>query len=186
MLEFNIPSQVWFPVVTLVAGTVLKGIFDALADKRTRLRERETRYDQRRDANALRRAEFQRTTLLELQETVSQLARATGQIHHHDRIAFRESGVWRQNLVPEVVDDGYLLATTRIGQLRVRVRDEQIRELAKDFTGACADAGYTRNEAEANAKIETVLELHQRLMERLGTVLRAIDEDEDRYVADGR
>lgn len=50
MMDFNISSQTWFPVVTLVLGLVLKGAFDALTDRRTRERERKARREQRRDA----------------------------------------------------------------------------------------------------------------------------------------
>jgi hypothetical protein len=182
MVDVEIPPQVWFPVVTLVAGAVLKGVFDALADRRARLREREARREQRRDALMLRRAEFQRTVLLELQETVSQLARATGQILHEDLMTAQQGVAWGKNRISEAVNDGHLLATTRVNQLRVRIQDEQVRELANEFTAACASAGFTRDEAEARASMKSVLDIHLRLMERLGSVLRALDDDEDRVL----
>ncbi|MDI6835818.1 MAG: hypothetical protein QMD99_08900 [Rhizobiaceae bacterium] len=85
-MEYGIPSDVWFPVVTLIIGSVLKGLYDLMADQRVERREKAARLEMRHDAQMLRKTEFQRKTILELQEEVAKLARATGQMNHADSI----------------------------------------------------------------------------------------------------
>ena len=186
MVDFQLPAQVWFPVVTLVVGALLKGIFDMLSDRRSHRREREARYEQRRDALALRRAEFQRETLLKLQDVISQMTRLTGRINHEDVMAFRQSGAWRQNRLPEDVNQGYLEATMQMGQLRVRVRDDSIRELAAHFSSTCAGVGMATSEDESRALIDEIVSVRDQLVERLGAVLRSLDDGEDQILADHR
>src|SRR5215831_5411276 len=72
MVILGIPPETWFPVVTLITGVMLKAVFDMMTDRRTALREREARRDQRRDALRLKRVEFQRATLMSV---LTELAR---------------------------------------------------------------------------------------------------------------
>jgi hypothetical protein len=63
----GVKPETWFPVVTLIVGAVGKGFGDFLNDKRKTKAEKEARHEQRLDALRLRRVEFQRSTLLDLQ-----------------------------------------------------------------------------------------------------------------------
>jgi hypothetical protein len=59
----------WFPVVTLVAGAVLGYLADFL---------RETKADSRQRKQA--RRDFDRQTLIDFQDALANLARATGRV----------------------------------------------------------------------------------------------------------
>src|SRR5688572_11116413 len=97
-----IPVETWFPVVTLLAGTALGGILEALRDGRARQREDGARRHAIDEANRLRRMEFQRVSLLSLQDECTKLIRHIGQMHHHDLISFRQGkGAWAQTPGPD-------------------------------------------------------------------------------------
>lgn len=78
----GVSPEIRFPVITLIVGVVLKGIFDAITDGRAERREKDARRALRLDAFRQRRDEFQRATLLELQEVVARLVRFAGRAHH--------------------------------------------------------------------------------------------------------
>ncbi|MBI3676188.1 MAG: hypothetical protein HY243_06185 [Proteobacteria bacterium] len=179
----GLSPQIWFPVVTLIIGAVLKGLYDTLADRRTLAREREARRDQRRGTSHLNRAVFQRTTLLELQEAAAQLARFTGQANHQDVMAYRASGKWQKQLITEDVDEGSRKANVRVNLLRVRVRDETVRQLAELFSTLCVDSVFATSEQEARDAITQMGKHLTQLQERIGIVLRNLDDEEDHLLA---
>jgi hypothetical protein len=180
MVILGIPPETWFPVVTLIIGVVLKAVFDMLTDRRTALREREARQDQRRDALRLKRVEFQRATLLELQEAISQLARFAGQAHHQDLLAYRGSGAWRKRPLTEEVNQGFLTAQTSVGRLRVRVGDQRVRQLAELLSTVCTNAVLSANEGASEHALRDMMAVLTDLQEQIGAILRNLDDDEDR------
>jgi hypothetical protein len=184
MVILGIPPETWFPVVTLIIGLVLKAVFDMTTDWRTASREREARQDQRRDAFRRTHIEFQRATLLELQEAIQQLARCTGQAHQEDVLASRAAGAWKKQPLTKEVNEDFLRARTSIILLRVRVRDEEIRRLAELFSSACNATIFSETEGAAHDALQlrvipAVTDLH----ERIGTILRSLDDDEDRIAS---
>jgi hypothetical protein len=184
MVVLGIPPETWFPVVTLIIGAVLKAVFDMMTDRRTARREREARQDQRRDALRLKRVEFQRATLLELQEAISQLARFTAQAHDQDVSAYRGSGAWRKQLLTEEVNQGFLSAQTSLGGLRVRVRDQQVRQLAELLSTACTNVVLSTNEAASeHGLFRQVMPALTDLQEQIGAILRNLDDDEERIAS---
>jgi hypothetical protein len=183
MVVLGIPPETWFPVVTLIIGAVLKAVFDMMTDRRTARREREARQDQRRDALRLKRVEFQRATLLELQKAISQLARFTGQAQHQDLLAYRGSGAGRKQLLTEEVNQGFLSAQTSVGRLRVRVRDQRVRQLAELLSTACTNVVLSTNEAASEHALRQVTSALTDLQEQIGAILRNLDDDEDRIAS---
>jgi hypothetical protein len=180
MVILGIPPETWFPVVTLIIGAVLKAVFDMMTDRRTALRDREARRDQRRDALRLKRVEFQRATLLELQEAISQLARFAGQAQHHDLLAYRGSGAWQKQPLTEEVNQGFLSAQTSVGRLRVRVRDPRVRQLAERLSTECTNVVLSTNEGASEHALRDVMSALADLQEQIGAILRNLDDDEDR------
>ena len=178
----GVPPEAWFPVITLVIGATLKAVFDAFADRRIDSRSREARAEQRLDSIRLKRAEFQRTTLLELQEVVAQHARFAGQAHHQDMMAARSSGVWGRQLLTDEVNDGIHKTQVRLALLKERVRDEKIRQLAELFVADCVAAGLAKSEADATNYMFGMRAHLTELQKRIGLALRSLDDDEDRLL----
>ncbi|HTV86968.1 MAG TPA: hypothetical protein VME63_16330 [Dyella sp.] len=180
----GVKPETWFPVITLILGAVAKGFGDRLSDARKTKAEKEARREQRLDAVQLRRVEFQRSTLLDLQNAMQKLARATGKASHEDTMAFRQTGEWGKNLVSEEADTGSLEGHTSINILRVRVSDNYIRAVAEKFSRACSRHVHCKSEAESDACINEMFKYMQELNERIGEILRTLDKLEDEALHD--
>jgi hypothetical protein len=74
------------PVVTLILGFAISAVTDWIKYPRDSERERAARLETRRDQLSEQRRSFQRQTLLDLQEAIQDLARATGAAHVQDNI----------------------------------------------------------------------------------------------------
>ena len=81
------------------------------------------------------RHEIQRETLLELQDELQKLARATVQILHFDRnnLGLRAAGTVT---LPDELDDGF--STLSVNRLKTRVLDRQLRDAIDVFTAICS------------------------------------------------
>ena len=126
-----------------------------------------------------RRVTFQRETLLKLQDAVVSLSRGTGKMHHFDDMEHRKTGKWGGNLLPEGLSDEIHEANVSVMVLISRVRDERIRELAQSFRNQANLVGITGTQggdAKAFAQMGSFLPL---LHERIGQVLRSLDDEED-------
>lgn len=177
---FGIRPEVWFPVITLILGAILKGVSDLIFDERKTKREKEARLEQRLDAIQLRRVEFQRSTLLDLQTAMQKLARATGRASHEDLMAFRSTGKkWGTNKLSEEANMGALQAHANMLMLRVRVNDKGIRETADNFSSTCARHVFCKSEAESVACMKEMSAYMTELNERIGDALRNLDNLED-------
>jgi len=168
----GLETKVWFPVVTLIVGVVLKGLWDVRLERIKTEREREARKELREDTYRAKRDEFQREALLELQEAAQSLVRATGMQHHEDVMASRTGGKWGVNRYSEGTSDGYLQANVRVLRFSVRVQDESIRSLAKNLSSACSNHVFCKSENEAEANMVAVVAHFSELNERLGMLLR--------------
>lgn len=177
---FGVKPETWFPVITLIFGAVSKGIGDLFADKRKTKAEKEARHEQRLDVVQLRRVEFQRSTLLDLQNAMQKLARATGKASHDDLIAFRKTGEWGKNSVSEEANIGALEGHASINILRVRVSDDHIRAIADKFSSACSRHVYCKSEAESDACMKDMFAYMTELNNKIGEALRNLDKLEDK------
>src|SRR3982074_2021863 len=103
----------WFPVVTLLLGYATKTIADWLQHRRATERERQAREAARLDQLSERRTTFQRQTPLDLQESMMQLVRTVGAMHHQDVTAFRKSGLWQRQWFDEALSENNRLGNAR-------------------------------------------------------------------------
>lgn len=186
----SITAVGWFPVLTLLLGFATNAISERFRDRRlsererataeaTTSREREAREANRRALLFERRTNFQRETLLNLQDAVVKLARATGRIHHLDSTEHRKTGKWGGQLFPDDLSESALQATANMMVLSPRVRDDRIRELATTFRNEAARVGICRGMQEATEAVSKMGASLQPLHEGIGEVLRKLDEDEE-------
>lgn len=172
--------SVVLPIITLLIGYGTKSISDWIEYKRTTERDREMREAVRRGQMLERRISFQRETLLELQEISIQLARSIGAMHHQDIIAHHKTGKWQKQLYPNDLDEAHRLAQARTTVLGVRVRDELVRELLAQFKQSTVEVTGCGTENEARQHMTDMGSLHDALNERIGEMLRKLDDDESR------
>jgi hypothetical protein len=81
---------------------------------------------------------FQRDTLLELQDELQRLARATTRILLQDERTVKESG--RLYQLPEGLSDEEFQIFTAVRRLWVRVLDPELRKAVEGFVDACSRA----------------------------------------------
>jgi hypothetical protein len=144
----DISTTTWFPVLTLLGGFGTKSLADWFDYRRGTKREREAREWTRRGQVIERRINFQHQTLLDLQETCMQLARATGAMHHLDVVAFRTHGTWQKELLPEDLNENSRLAQTKTMMLAARVRDDVTRSMVENFKNLCVATSQCATERD--------------------------------------
>jgi hypothetical protein len=174
----DIATSTWFPVVTLVAGYLMKAVSERLEHSRILQRERENRRETRRMQLAERRADFQRQTLLDLQEAIQDLARATGAAHHEDRMAFKKTQVWQRQPLGEKLNNDLLNASRRCMLLLVRINDDSIRILADSFRNNSLDVSNSPSEKDAQVRMMAAMGDLETLHKNIGERLRKLDDDE--------
>jgi hypothetical protein len=168
----------WLPFVTLVLGYGMKTVEDWVQHRRTVAKEREVRASTRHEQRIASRVTFQRDTLLQLQDAVQKLARATGQTYHLDEMAFRKTNAWRKNQLPEELDQGYFVAQTQTSMLSSRVRDDRVRELVAQLKTASTDVALAPDQAASFQGIQRLMAIDEELHGRIGELIRTIDDDD--------
>lgn len=168
----------WFPFVTLVFGYAAKSFEDWIQNKRTVTKEREARSATRHDQRVASRITFQRETLLQLQDAVQKLTRATGRTNHLDEMAYRKTNEWRKEQLPEDLNDGYFVASTQTALLSSRVRDEAVRQLVEKFRTVSTDAILAETPANARRHLQELMGISNELHSRIGKLIRTIDDDD--------
>jgi hypothetical protein len=166
------------PVLYLLLGYGTKALQDWLQHKRTLERERETRRALRQDAIAERRTQFQRQTLLDLQPALMDLARQAGKMHLHDLTDYRTTGTFHSQAYPDDVNAGFGSAAALTSMLAVRVNDAEVRVLTAAFKSAASDIGGAKNPDDSMACFVKMSRSFESLQERIGVVLRELDEDD--------
>jgi hypothetical protein len=168
------------PVLTLLLGYGIKYFEDWVQHNRTLERERETRSALRQDAIVERRTQFQRQTLLELQTSVMALARHTSQMHVEDMREYHSAEKWHPKPYPDEMNENCRAARAQTSMLFVRVNDVKVRDLAifvRKFASEVVSANGPDESLNWFVKMSQVFE---ELQERIGIVLRALDEDDSK------
>lgn len=171
----DLGASVW-PAITLLLGYAAKAVEDWVRDNRTYKREQAARLESRRDKLQERRADFQRETLLALQDECWKLQRACGRSHHEDTLSFRETGQWGTTQLSEEANTGAFESTKNIGRLRVRVHDENVRSLAAQMTSKVSETLLARSKEDADLRLSESMEIAKELNERIGFLIRSIDD----------
>ena len=99
-------------------------------------RETQARREERLAAKEDRRDQYQRETLLALQEALAALIRTTATAYLQDKLAYRESGAWHKNYLPDDLAEELREAQSRTALLTERILDDQVRPDFKVRRGA--------------------------------------------------
>lgn len=175
---------VWFPVVTLVLGLVLKAAFDLLTERRVEEKERKIRVEKRKELIQQQRLENQRKLLIEIQEVLAKLMRSVSRQHLEDVSNYRASGEWAKERLSEEVSAATMEAFRQANLLRVRVLDDNLRQQISDLTSLCSKVTRAKSEQESELEwMESGYFFHN-VNERLGEVLRAYEKSELAHLDD--
>jgi hypothetical protein len=166
--------KAWVPVVSVIVGACLTIFIEAMRDRFTTRREREMRQDERAAQRAEERRRFQRETLLALQEALQRLATAATDALSENLRAHRNGAVWGQQLLSEELNRRIMEATLTGNMLRVRVEDDQLRDMAEGFSARAQGFLTAHSEEEAVAAFQRASQACDAVHERLGALLRAL------------
>jgi hypothetical protein len=169
----------WFPVLTLLIGFGTKYLADWAQDRRTAKRAEEIRKTERLDKLVERQAEFQRPALLELQGAVLRMARATAQIHLHDK----KSGQWGKPGIPADLDESLRSESACTTMLIARIRDDLVRDLGQKLKDCCTAVTLSKTEQDSERAMTAMAAALPLLNERIGVVLRNLDDFETQVSA---
>ncbi|WP_153019300.1 hypothetical protein [Lysobacter capsici] len=172
-----IKPEIWFPVVTLIIGSLITALFDWLKDRRTLSRESVSRKELRSDALRLKRIEFQRSTLLDLQITAHSLCRQAALANLALVQAEREGQ--RNTKLPGTVAEDLRAASANFQLLRVRVRDSQIRMLCDALTEVVSIIAMSDSTKVSNGALVNATSVYNEMNEKIGLILRSLDSDEE-------
>lgn len=175
----GLSPSVWFPVVTLIAGLVLKGVFDFLGDSRKNKAERQARIEKRREVFLMQRVEAQRKLLPELQEALSELMRCTSLINLSDLESSRNGFEWGKEHLSEDLSERSRSAFMQVTLFRVRVQDEQLRTAIADLSLTCTGVTSAKTQFESNAALDEASFKYESANELIGQVLRDLDSSEN-------
>ena len=166
------------PLLSALGGYLIAAVTQYFRDRRAHAREREARAEERQLKLFERRSDFQRETLLTLQEAIQRLARTAGQMQHHDEMTFRSTGQWGRSLYGEEISTANFNAGVQTLIFTSRVRDEKIRELAKTFRTLVMRMVFCKSHDESVAIMTEAMAVQEPLQGRIGMILRQLD-DED-------
>lgn len=119
-----------------------------------------------------RAREFQRTTLLELQEALVLNARLFVRAHLEDAASFRKNPTAKP-MLSDKLDDELAQSNRRVSLLTERVADDPLRERIKEVRKLMDKVVIARSLQESQSAAENFPVPFQGLMEHLGTVLRS-------------
>lgn len=162
--------------VSVIAGGLLTMLAAWLADQRLTERDRERRREERRERVVTKRNDFQRETLLSLQNASQKLLRNTGASLHQDVMAHRATGKWQKQQLPSDLSNDHLLLITETMLLASRVRDDGVRAFADRLRTQTSVVGLSSGKSDAENRMLAAADTQQALIQRIGEIVRELDE----------
>lgn len=162
--------------MSVLAGGLLTMLAAWLGDRRTTARDRERRREERNERRATRRHDFQRETLLGLQAASQKLLRNTGASLHQDVVAYRTTGKWQRQQLPNDLSNDHLHLTTETMLLASRVQNDEVRALADRLRGQTTVVGQSSDERQAESRMMAAADTQSTLIQQIGRLVRALDE----------
>jgi hypothetical protein len=98
---------------------------------------------------------------------------------HFDLREYRRTGTWRGILLPEELNQRIYQANLSVALLTSRVRDDRVRELAAVMTREANRVPFSSNERGADDALIKMSKALNSFHERMGEVLRKLDDEKD-------
>ena len=158
-------------------GVVLGGIITGVVTLRSEAirADKEASLDgaKRTDDRRLALDQFQRATLLDLQDAVNDMATAGGEAFGESLQVSRQIGKWRH--VPLIGDQSTFEqnARQRVATLNTRVADDDTRDLVLRFIVAHRHLAMAETQEDAEAAFGNVAQSVDAVMDRTGELIRA-------------
>ena len=168
----SLTLNIVMPLLGVLVGALSALFGSYLQHSWTTKREAISRSENRNAELKLRQIEFQHDTLIELQDTVAKLTRATGKAFHQDTVNFSKIGVWQKELLGDDVSTEHNLLSTRCTVLASRLQDGVIREQTQKFVDGCHKILSCANESAAQTLILAMTEQMKVVHDSIGKSVR--------------
>ena len=166
----------WVPIATAFGGYISAQISDWLRDRRTHEREREARNAIRQNTVLERRNEFQRQTLLDLQEWAMKLMQSVGSAHLFDMRRWAKDREWHVERYPDDTNSAIQTSNAQTAMLGVRVRNEDVKNLLWRLKHEADTITAAKTPKMAQTAIGEASTLFVLFNEKIGQVLIELDD----------
>jgi hypothetical protein len=129
--------------------------------------------DKQQEERREKAKEFQRTTLLDLQEALHDAVRMHARAHHEYYMAFKTGAHWGRFRLSGEVDKGNQISARKVSILIERVENEKVRREVKNLTAMLAMQPLIEDRDVAEGQQFEIADLFLQLQKDLGTVLRS-------------
>jgi len=160
-------------VATFLLGQLFAIVLEWLRGRATAAREREARAQARKEAAEDRRAEFQRQTLLDLQEALQALGRTSGEAWAARMHNYGETGTWGSPFGNELLLRQQE-AFTRVHVLQTRVLDERLRDLVEQVKVGHQTLELAQSKSAAGEALNAFSISADEANRRAGDLIRAL------------
>lgn len=140
--------------------------------------ERRARADITRETAKQKRIEFQRSTLLDLQESMNNLVRNGSQIQLNDMKNSRDAGKWVKIGAPSEISDEGRRLQAKTHMLISRVHDGDIRDKALRIKSYITGITMANDEEQSREALREASVLSNLLNQDVGETLRHLDAEE--------
>jgi hypothetical protein len=151
----------------VVLGAVVTGFVTLRQAELATQREREARQALREQERQDRRDNFQRETLLALQDVLSELHTAVGREQDRMLTAEAEQGAWPVKPVELPLPEDFMKAHREITKLRARVFDQELRDLMRDIRDGSTQILIAHDRETSMLHVRRVDKLVGRLHDRV-------------------
>jgi hypothetical protein len=145
------------PVLTLIIGYVGRIVTEWFTEERREDRDRNRRY-----------RDWQRETLLELQEDLYKVSKGETKAFWNATRAFLETGKWPGGFLPDEDNQELHQANVRVGILATRVDDDKVRNTVEKLKDVSTTAMFSLEKGEAEAAYYAHTLLEDQLNKRIG------------------
>jgi len=116
--------------------------------------------------------DFQRETLIDIQESLHDLFRRIYQAYIEDCTALRSGVAWGKNEISPDLDQDILLLTRKVSILTERISDDELRALIKTFVMVARSVLQTESKKDSDSLLADMSQQFEQCVVQIGTVLR--------------
>lgn len=128
--------------------------------------------EKQEDDRAERAKEFQRDTLLALQEAIHDTLRLGARAHIEDCKQFRQTGEWVRGVLSAELDEDIRLSRRKVAILIERIADDSLRSDIKLLVSLSAEGVLARSQKDAEVNQQAVAIKMTPILEKIGYLLR--------------
>jgi hypothetical protein len=165
--------------MTAFGGYVSGFLVEWFRDARAHNREREAKATARSEARTDRRRDFQRQSLLDLQDAICEMVADVRQVYVEEAAQVLGGREWSMVAASVETSTKAMNSRDRVIKLRARIRDDQTHKLTGDVLVAIACLLASTSDEVAKTTLGKVENNLRIACERIGATIKTFDEAEE-------